>query len=245
MKDRRGSESARRPPITFAHRGASAYAPENTIAAFTLALSLGATGVESDVWLAADGVPVLHHDRTIRRDGGRVDVTRQTSQRLAAFDVPTLDALYAAIGSNVDVSLDLEHEAVVVPTLEVAERRGATERLWCCSPDLGPLTLLRSRSAAVRLVCSTRPHRVEEGVPALAARLADSAVDALNMHWRDWTPQLVEVVRALGLLVFAWDAQTEAAISRTLGLGVDALYSDWPDRLAAAIGPGAPPGPRI
>ena len=59
--------SLRRPPIGFAHRGARAHAPENTIEAFSLAIRLGATGLESDVWLTADGVPVLDHDGVVRR----------------------------------------------------------------------------------------------------------------------------------------------------------------------------------
>ncbi|MCU1376632.1 MAG: putative phosphodiesterase, partial [Actinomycetia bacterium] len=54
------------PPIGFAHRGARAHAPENTLAAFTLATRLGATGLESDVWLTADGVAVLDHDGVVR-----------------------------------------------------------------------------------------------------------------------------------------------------------------------------------
>ena len=55
----------RRPPIGFAHRGARAHAPENTLEAFRLALRLGATGLESDVWLTADGVAVLDHDGAV------------------------------------------------------------------------------------------------------------------------------------------------------------------------------------
>ena len=58
-------------PITFAHRGARAYAPENTLEAFELGLRLGATGLESDVWVSADGVPVLDHDGVIRGRFGR------------------------------------------------------------------------------------------------------------------------------------------------------------------------------
>jgi glycerophosphoryl diester phosphodiesterase len=54
------------PPIGFAHRGARAHAPENTIAAFELALRLGATGLESDVWVTADGEAVLDHDGVVR-----------------------------------------------------------------------------------------------------------------------------------------------------------------------------------
>jgi glycerophosphoryl diester phosphodiesterase len=54
------------PPIGFGHRGARAHAPENTIESFTLALRLGATGLESDVWRTADGEVVLDHDGVVR-----------------------------------------------------------------------------------------------------------------------------------------------------------------------------------
>ena len=106
-------------PIAFAHRGASAYAPENTIEAFRLALDQGATGLESDAWLAADGVVVLVHDRTIRRAGREIDVTRTTSTDLATFGVPTLAALYAELDAagraDTALSLDLEDPAVAEP----------------------------------------------------------------------------------------------------------------------------------
>ena len=66
------------PPIAFAHRGARAHAPENTLGAFTLALRLGATGLESDVWLTADGEAVLDHDGLA---GGRLRRRRIASCR--------------------------------------------------------------------------------------------------------------------------------------------------------------------
>ena len=55
------------PPILFAHRGGRAHAPENSMEAFRLAVRLGATGLESDVWCTADGVPVLDHDGRVGR----------------------------------------------------------------------------------------------------------------------------------------------------------------------------------
>src|SRR4029079_3570744 len=58
-------------PIAFGHRGARAHAPENTLAGFELALKLGATGLESDVWVTADGIPVLDHDGVVRKSLGR------------------------------------------------------------------------------------------------------------------------------------------------------------------------------
>lgn len=228
-----------RPPIAFAHRGASAYAPENTLEAFRLARAQGATGLESDAWLAADGVVVLVHDRTIRLARRRIDVTRTTSEALGAHGVPTLAALYADLdaggGGDVALSLDLEHPAVALPAVEAAERAGAASRLWACHDDLGLLAALRARSGDVRLVCSTRPRRVEGPVRALIDRLAALGLDALNMHWRDWSAGLVERCHRLGLAAFGWDAQERAAMDHLLELGIDALYADAPDRLVAAV----------
>lgn len=226
-------------PIAFAHRGASAYAPENTLRAFRLAVAQGATGLESDAWLAADGVVVLVHDTTVRSPGRRIGVTRTTSTALAAYDVPTLAALYAELASTgrgeLQLSLDLEHPAVAVPTIEVAERAGAATRLWVCHDDPGLLAGLRARSTEVRLACSTRPRRVPGGVPALIDRLAALRLDALNMHWRDWAPDLVARCHGAGLAAFGWDAQERTSMDRLLALGVDGIYADAPDRLVAAI----------
>jgi glycerophosphoryl diester phosphodiesterase len=229
---------ARRPirrTIAFAHRGASAHAPENTLAAFRLAIELGATGLESDAWLSADGEPVLVHDRTITRAGRRIDVTRSTAASLGDLGVPTLRALYETVGTDVELSLDLEHAAVAGPVLEVSIEAGAVARLWACTSDLDLLRTLRAARPDMKLVCSTRPRRVPGGIEALVPELAASGIDVLNMHWRDWTTRMVDTVHGAGLLAFGWDAQDARAIGRLLELGVDGIYSDWPERLVAAI----------
>lgn len=75
-------------PLIIGHRGASAYAPENTLAAFRLAIDAGADGVEFDVQLAKDGVPVVIHDATLDRTGDRSGrVADLTSKQLAKIDV--------------------------------------------------------------------------------------------------------------------------------------------------------------
>jgi glycerophosphoryl diester phosphodiesterase len=225
-------------PILFAHRGASGYRPENTLGAFALALEQGATGIESDTWLSADGVPVLVHDQTVRPPGRRIFVTRRTADELAPFGVPRLADLYATLGTAFELSLDIEHPEVAVPMLDVAIAAGAIGRLWACHEDLDVLAELRRRSRAVRLVCSTRPRRVPGGVAGIGAllqRLAEVSADALNMHWHDWTPRLVAATHEAGLRAFGWDAQTEAAVRRLVGLGIDALYADHPDLLVARV----------
>ena len=84
----------RDPPIAFAHRGARAHARENTLAAFQLALRLGATGLESDVWLTADGVPVLDHDGVVRA-GLRTRPIGTLARAELPPHIPSLAELYA------------------------------------------------------------------------------------------------------------------------------------------------------
>src|SRR5437762_11718191 len=84
-------------PLTFAHRGARLEEPENTIAAFRRALEAGVSGLETDVWLSADGEVVCVHDDVLRRGLRRIRVSSATADELAAFGVPRLDDVYAEL----------------------------------------------------------------------------------------------------------------------------------------------------
>ena len=222
-------------PILFGHRGAVGYAPENTIAGFKLALAQGATGLESDAWLAADGIPVLVHDETIRRPGRRIFVTRRTAAELGALDVPTLAMLYDACGADYELSLDVKHEAVALALVAVAEAAGAIERLWLCHDEVGPLVDVRAFSRAVCLVHSPDLRAIRDRFDLHVTELARLDIDALNMRWRAWTPERIAAVHRHGLRAFAWDANDDPAFERLIGLGVDGIYSDYPDRLVAAV----------
>ena len=229
------TRSAVWPPILFAHRGASGRAPENSLAAFRLAVALGATGLETDAWLSADGVPVLSHDRTYRRPGRRPFVRRSTAAALAQDGIPSLADLYAAVGPGLPLSVDLQHPEVALPVLEIARAAGAIDRLYACSGDLALLRRVRAASRDVGVVHSTRARRVTGGLTKRMAVLASIGVDVLNMPWRDWTPELVDAARGAGLRPWAWDAHTAHGVERALDLRVDALYSDHPDLLVAAL----------
>ena len=75
-------------PLIIGHRGASAIAPENTMASFREALAVGADGIEFDVRLTRDGVPIVIHDSTLRRTGGLPDrVADLTSAEISKVDV--------------------------------------------------------------------------------------------------------------------------------------------------------------
>jgi len=73
------------------------------------------------------------------------------------------------------------------------------------------------------------------GICLLLERLTALPADALNMHWRDWTPRQVAATHKADLRAFGWDAQSEAAVEHLLELGVDGLYADHPDLLVARV----------
>src|SRR5258706_10404339 len=104
------------PPIAFAHRGARAHAPENTLEAFSLALRLGATGLESDVWCTSDGVAVLDHDGQAGSRLRRRKIRDVTRAQLPAH-IPTLDELYAECGTDYELSLDVKDPAAIDRTV--------------------------------------------------------------------------------------------------------------------------------
>src|SRR5437588_9661650 len=124
------------PPIAFAHRGASAYAPANTLAAFRLALRLGATGLESDVWLTADGEVVLDHDGVVRHGLRRRAIASLERSALPAH-IPTLAELYEHCGTDFELSLDVKDPAAAPRIVAVARAAGgdALGKLWLCHHD--------------------------------------------------------------------------------------------------------------
>lgn len=223
----------RRPPLGFAHRGARAHAPDNTLDAFTLALRLGATGLESDVWVTADGVAVLDHDGIV----GRFRRRRIGDIRRADLPahIPSLGELYDAIGTDVPLSLDVKDPAALEPTIRTAEAAGAAERLFLCHPDWELVATWRQRSEAVHLVDSTRIHKLKEGPERRAMALRRAGIDAINFHESDWTAGLTTLFHRFGIECFGWDAQLPRVLDQLLEKGVDGVFSDHVDRMVDAI----------
>ncbi len=226
----------REPPIGFAHRGASAHAPENTIEAFTLAKRLGATGLESDVWRTADGEVVLDHDGVVRVGLRRRPVAEVPRAALPA-SVPTLGELYDACGTDLEVSLDVKDPAAAEGVVAAAREAGgdAVGRLWLCSPHWEVAASWRPLDPDVRLVDSTRLRRIKEGPERRAARLAEVGVDALNLHWSDWTGGLTTLLHRFDRFALGWDAQHRRQLDDVLSLGIDGVFSDHVDRMVDAL----------
>jgi glycerophosphoryl diester phosphodiesterase len=223
-----------RPPIGFAHRGARADAPENTIEAFALALRLGATGLESDVWLTSDGTAVLDHDGVVRKGVWRKPISSLARTELPAH-IPTLATLYEECGVDFDLSLDVKDAAAGPVAVAVARDAGAEARLWLCHHSLAVVAGWRELSPTVRLVDSTRLRAIKEGPERRAARQAELGVDAVNLHYSDWSRGLVTLWHRFDRCALGWDAQHPRILDRLLGMGIDGVYCDHVGRMVDAL----------
>ena len=216
-------------PLGFAHRGASAHAPENSMRAFRLALAMGASGIETDVWMTADGVPVLHHGPALRRR----PIGEMPAGDLPPW-LPRLSDLYDGCGTDFELSVDLKDGRSAEAVLDVARAAGHDlTRLWLCGGVQGPLSW-RTVDPTVRLVAGVDPRQAQPW-PEHLERLRAGGIDAVNVRRRRWSKALVDSVHGAGLLAFGWDAQSTRRIRALVALGCDAVYSDHVDRMVAVL----------
>ena len=227
--------SLRRPPIGFAHRGAAVRRPQ-VGPERQLAVRLGATGLESDVWLTADGEAVLDHDGVVRQGLRKRPIAGLARVELPAH-IPTLEELYADVGTALELSLDVKDPAAFDRVVAVAGAASpdALDRLWLCHHETNQLATWRQRCPEVRLVDSTFVGHMPDGPERRAAELAEAGVDAVNLHHTEWSGGMASLFHRFGVLCFAWDAQHQRILDELLDAGIDAVYSDHVDRLVDAL----------
>ena len=201
-----------------------------------LAVRLGATGLESDVWLTRDGEAVLDHDGVVRQGLRKRPIARSTGLTCRSTSPPWRPCTPPS-GTELDISLDVKDVAAFDRTIAVARAAGdgALERLWLCHHRWEQVAAWRQACPEVRLVDSTFLGHMPEGPEQRAAALARSGIDAVNLHHSEWTGGLTALFHRFGVLCFGWDAQHDRILDDLLDAGVDAVYSDHVDRMVDAL----------
>ena len=206
------------------------------MAAFRLAVKLGATGFESDVWLTNDGVAVLDHDGWVGPRWRRRLIADTVSSALPEY-IPTLAELAdLAQVHQLALSLDIKDAAaydVVARTLADVSSDLVNRSFICCE-DFALLQTIAPRLRNLQLIDSSRLASMKTGPERRLADLSNLGVVGLNMHHTDWNGGLVTLAHRFNRLAFAWDAQFEYQLTTTLLMGIDGLYSDWVDRMVDA-----------
>ena len=238
--------------LDIAHRGASAVAPPNTLAAFRKAVELGADGVEFDVHLSADSVPIVIHDFRVddTTDGsGRVaDLTLAQLKQLDAgftFDpsfagerIPTLGEVLEAVGSQLLLNIELKTTSLRDNGLEqevigLVEQHGLDDRVLLSS--FNPFSLRRAKRIAPQLSVGLL-YAPDLPLPLRRAWLAFLALhEARHPEHTMVDAQYMAWARRRGYRVNVWTVNDPGEMRRLIRLGVDGIITDVPDVLRSVL----------
>jgi glycerophosphoryl diester phosphodiesterase len=219
------------------HRGACAYAPENTLQSFAKAIELGCDRAELDVHLSSDNVPVVIHDSTLERTtNGKGLVANLTLAELKALDagsgqqIPTLREVMDFCRNK--ISLQIELKATGSPPLVAAltEEAWGVGRLVVTSFDLSLLKQFGALLPAVPLGLLNRDPRLD-------------MIATAETHGHRWicprfdiaTPDLVTQAKSKRLQVYVYHVNNTEIAHNLLDWGVDAIGTDYPDLLRRAV----------
>ena len=250
-------------PLIIAHRGASAYAPENTFAAFRRAIEAGADGIELDVRLAKDGVAVVFHDSSLKRVAGRNDkLAHYTSTELRDLDVGSW------FNRQMPDLADPEFKKEKVPTLaetleflkdfqgliyielkckeaDVESLSNAVCEVICGSPMLSRIIVKSFKLNVIPFIKSACPEVRTAALFAPKIRnilrkdkhllnLAEEVgVDEISLHYTLATKKLMKKAARRNLRVTIWTADNPRWIRKGLKLGLNAIITNDPAKLLA------------
>jgi len=232
-------------PIIFAHRGASAHAPENTIASFELAIQQGADGLELDVKLSADGQVVVIHDQTVDRttgESGRVkdlsakdlralDVGSFFSKEYSGEKVPLLAEVLETLGKRTYINIELTNYAtrrdhLVESVCMLVKKFGLQKRVMFSSFLASNLKSARNYIPEIPLGLLAYPSIL--GSWHRSFEFAFGNYEALHPYVKDVNRHQVNRVHRLGKRIHVWTVNAESDLRRLFQWGVDAVFTDDP-----------------
>jgi glycerophosphoryl diester phosphodiesterase len=235
--------------LVFGHRGASAYAPQNTLAAFSLAAEMGAHGVELDVHLSADGHLVVIHDFSVdKTTDGSGEVVEKTLAELKELDagvkfaqdyagarVPTLDEVFETIGKQLAINIEIKGEThgIEDAVAECVNRHNALDSVIVSS--FNPLILRRMGKGHpdMPLGFLSEPGMSPDQIAPLLMGLK---LRARHPHFSEIDRVYMNIARLYGYRVNTWTVNDTDRALALAELNVDTLITDRPDDLLAALG---------
>jgi glycerophosphoryl diester phosphodiesterase len=236
--------------FVWAHRGASGRAPENTLAAFRAAEADGADGIELDVHLSRDGVPVVIHDETLERtSSGRgpvgamrfaalqeLDAGSWYAPQFAGARLPSLAEVFAWAGNRLRINVEIKDAAAGRAVLALLQAHPEV-RVLVSSFDHRLLARLRGSAPHLPLgfLCESRLWQ------RALARAVAAAAESFHPRADRTGRRLVQACHRHGLRVYPWTIDDPQLATRLLRLGVDGFFTNQPGRWADSTGAGIGP----
>jgi glycerophosphoryl diester phosphodiesterase len=244
-----------RRPVIFAHRGDSAHAPENTLAAFRLAAAEGADAIELDAKLSADGQVIVFHDERLERttDGaGRVrdkpavelrslDAGRHFSESFRGEKIPLLSEVLQQLGNRLLINVELRNywtprDDLVEAVCDLVKQHALESSIMFSSFLASNLRLAKRILPAVP--CGLVAMRGWPGLWARSFGFSFGDCEALHPNLADTTAQQVRRVHRLKRRVHVWTVNAREQVQRLIEWGVDGIITDNPRLVLDAAGRG-------
>jgi len=232
-------------PMIFAHRGASKYAPENTLAAFKLALEQGADAIELDAKLSADDVVMVIHDQTVDRttDGeGRVnqlpfselkklDAGSFFDPRFSDEKIPTLDEVFESVGKRIFINVELTNygssgDQLVPLVAELVKKHDLQDYVLFSSFD--PANLVAMQELLPRVPVGLLAPVGLKGIRNRSSEFLRVSPRIIHPFLLDVNACLIARERKRGRRVHVWTVNKPCSLRRMKRLGVDGVFTDDP-----------------
>ena len=232
--------------MVIAHRGASSYAPENTLAAFDLALEMGVAHIELDVHASRDDHVVVIHDDTVDRTTNgsgpvaghtlpalkRLDAGAWFDERFAGERIPLLAEVLARYKGRAHIHVEIKgHTADLAQrTVDLARACGMTG--WITVTSFQKIRLEETRAYAPELPTGWLVATVDDRVLAEARGIG---ITQICPRAAIVTPELVRRLHAEGFVVRAWGVATEDLMRHVVTCGADGMTVNFPDKLMTCL----------
>lgn len=225
-------------PKVIGHRGAAAYSPENTLESFREARRRGATWVETDIKLTADGVPIVMHDESLKRTTGVDRLVAETPRAELPAGVPTFEEAIACFGEE---GLGCNVEIKPCPGREAETGRVVVETLRRCWPaHLPPPVLSSFKDASLAAAYATAPEfaralLIGQVGDDWRARAEAVAAGGINTNGEKLTAVRAVEIRKAGYTLSVYTINDGDVAKALVGMGVDCVITDAPDVILAAL----------
>lgn len=241
--------------IIIAHRGASAYYPENTMAAFKGAVEMEAEMIEIDVLMSKDGVPVVYHDPQLdHHTNGNGLVSNYTAEELKELDagswfdsrfsdqrIPTLEEVLAFASGNIALNIEIKTEAVsdqlkdgvVEKSLKLVREYGMKDYVLFSSFDYRAVKQLKELAPEISVALLYNRSRSKRKLPH--ELINEYKADAFNCSYRQFTRKRIASLREYGIPSFIYTVDTESRMRKLIAAGVNGIFTNKPDVLRQVV----------
>jgi glycerophosphoryl diester phosphodiesterase len=245
-------------PIVIAHRGNSGPAPACTMAAIRQAVDLGADMIELDVRSSRDGVAVIIHNDTVDEttDGKgpvssfsvaqlkELDAGSWKDERYAGEQIPTLMEVLEFAKGKVNLSLDLKEDGIIPAMIGDIQAGNMAEDVVICGCYEPQAEKIREIDASLAVLLNVdsqlgklaKRRDKSEFIREYINRACRGKLAALNVSFKYVTHELIRRAHLRALPVWTWTVDDRSDMRRMLGMGVDAIYTNWPGRLLEVVG---------